>query len=399
MKISRIEVSIVNLPFVAPIRWSGGANADWTRLVIQMHTDDGLVGLGETLGGVVTKALIETEIAAMFLGENPFDLERILSKATFVPLYYGKCGYCAIAGLELAVWDLMGKATNLPLCRLIGGRLREEVPFAAYLYHRLAGPDGAGEIDTTDQVLAHARALVARHGFGTIKYKGGVKTPEEEIETLHALRAAFPAAKLRYDPQAIYSPATSLRIAKRIEALDLEYFEDPCWGNEAMARVRARTGVPLATNMCVIDLDGVATAVRLGSVDVILGDIFEWGGLTAMKKLQGACEVFQLNLNFHSAAEMGIGTAAYLHLAAAVPALPHALDTHILELAGDVVKPGVIGLSARGTMKVPEGPGLGVELDPDLLAAAIENHARQGDRSVYAEDAGRKGVIPVKSMF
>ena len=124
-------MSVVNVPFVAPIRWSGGANADWTRLVIQMHTDDGLLGLGETLGGEVTKALIETEIAAMFLGEDPFDLERILSKATFVPLYYGKCGHCAIAGLELARWDLMGKAVESP-SKLLGGRLREEIPFAGY---------------------------------------------------------------------------------------------------------------------------------------------------------------------------------------------------------------------------------------------------------------------------
>src|SRR6516225_2569053 len=345
MRISRIEVLVVNVPFVAPIRWSGGANADWTRLVIRMHTDDGLLGLGETLGGEVTKALIETEIAAMFLGENPFDLERILSKATFVPLYYGKCGHCAIAGLELACWDLMGKATGLPLCRLLGGRLREEIPFAAYLYHRLADGSGRGEIDTTEQMVAHARRLVAAHGFATIKYKGGVKTPEEEIETL-----------------------------------DLEYYEDPCWGAEGMARVRQRVGIPLATNMCVIDLDGVAVGLRLGSVDVVLGDIFEWGGIGQIKKLQGACEIFQLNLNFHSAGEVGIGTAAYLHLAASVQALPHALDTHLLELAGDVVKTGVIRLTEHGTMPVPTGPGLGVELDPDRLAVAVEAHARQGDR-------------------
>ena len=83
-----------------------------------------------------------------------------------------------------------------------------------------------------------------------------------------------------------------------------------------------------------------------------------------MKKLQGACEVFQLNLNFHSAGEMGIGTAAYLHLAASVQALPHALDTHILELAGDVVKPGVIRLTERGTMPVPTGPGLALSSTP-----------------------------------
>ncbi|HEY2892004.1 MAG TPA: enolase C-terminal domain-like protein [Dongiaceae bacterium] len=399
MKISRIEVTVVNVPFLAPIRWSGGANADWTRLIIQMHTDDGLCGLGETLGGTVTKALIETEIAAMFLGEDPFDLERILSKATFVPLYYGKCGHCAVAGLELACWDLMGKAVNKPLCQLLGGRLRQEIPFAAYLYYRNADEKGSGAIDSVADVIARAEDMVAAHGFGTLKYKGGVKEPEEEIETLFALREAFPAAKLRYDPQAIYSPATSIRIGKRIESLDLEYYEDPCWGNEGMARVRERVGIPLATNMCVIDLDGVAIGLRMKSIDVVLGDIFEWGGISKMKKLEAACDIFQLNLNFHSAGELGIGTAAYLHLAASVPALPHALDTHILELAGDVIQPGIIALSETGTMRVPSGPGLGVALDDDRFAAAAEAHLRQGDKSVYAEDAGRKGVIPVKSMY
>jgi glucarate dehydratase len=399
MKIARIEVTVVNVPFVAPIRWSGGANADWTRLIIRMHTDDGLCGLGETLGGTVTKALIETEIAAMFLGEDPFDLERILSKATFVPLYYGKCGHCAIAGLELACWDLMGKAVGKPLCQLLGGRLHDEIPFAGYLYYRNADREGRGAIDTTGDILARARAMVKDHGFDTLKYKGGVKAPEEEIEALFALRAAFPGAKLRYDPQTIYSPATSIRIGKRIEPLDLEYYEDPCWGHDGMARVRERVDIPLATNMCVIDLDGVALGVRMKSVDVILGDIFEWGGISKLKKLEGACEIFQLNLNFHSAGELGIGTAAYLHLAASVPALPHALDTHVLELAGDVIKDGVIALGPRGTMRVPSAPGLGVELDDDRFAAAAEAHLRHGDKSVYAEDAGRKGVIPVKSMY
>ena len=205
--------------------------------------------------------------------------------------------------------------------------------------------------------------------------------------------------KLRYDPQAIYSPATAIRIGNAIEALDLEYYEDPCWGNIAMARVRERVRIPLATNMCIIDLDSAAEGLTLGSADVILGDIFEWGGIGAMLKLKGVCEAFQVNLNYHSAGELGIATAAYLHVAAATPALPHALDTHATELAGDVVKPGVIGLTARGTMQVPDGPGLGVELDPDLFEAAAEAHRRAGDQSVYAEDLSRGGVIPVKSMW
>ncbi|MEX2650635.1 MAG: enolase C-terminal domain-like protein [Alphaproteobacteria bacterium] len=399
MRISSIAVTPVNVPFVAPIRWSGGANADWTRLIIEMRTDDGLVGLGETLGGGVTKALIDTEIAAMFLGEDPFDLARMLAKATFVPLYYGKCGYCAIAGLEVACWDLMGKATGRPVCQLLGGRLRDEIAFAAYLYYR--NPDRAGRnaIATRDDILAAARDTVARHGFTTIKYKGGVVGPEEEIATLRALRAAFPAAKLRYDPQAIYAPSTALRIGKAIEPLDLEYYEDPCWGNDAMARVRARVNIPFASNMATIDLDSTAEALRLGAVDVVLGDIFEWGGIGAIKKLQGVCEAFQIDLGLHSAGELGIATAAYLHLAASVPALPHAADTHALELAGDVIVPGVIGLTDHGTMTVPTGPGLGVALDPDRFAAAAEAYQRLGDQSVYAEDAARAGVIPVKSMM
>ena len=399
MKISRIKVTVVNVPFVAPIRWSGGANEDWTRLIVEMETDDGLVGLGETLGGTVAKALIDTEVAPMFLGENPFDIERMLGKATFVPLYYGKCGYCAIAGLEVACFDLMGKATGLPVCRLLGGRLREEIPFAAYIYHRNADREGKGRIDTLDEVIARAEELTSKHGFTTIKYKGGVKTPEEEIEILRALRARFPSAKLRYDPQAIYSPATAIRIGKAIEPLDLEYYEDPCWGNVAMARVRERVAIPMATNMCVIDLDSAAEGLALGSVDVILGDIFEWGGFTTMLKLKGACEMLQINLNYHSAGELGIATAAYLHLAAATPALPHALDTHATELVGDVVKPGVINLTDHGTMRVPTAAGLGVELDPDLLAAAAEAHAQLGDKSVFAEDAARAGTIPVKSVL
>jgi glucarate dehydratase len=190
----------------------------------------------------------------------------------------------------------------------------------------------------------------------------------------------------------------SLRIANRIAPLDLEYLEDPCWGHEGMARVRERCAVPLATNMCVVDLDGVAVGLRMRSVDVVLGDLFEWGGISQIRKLQGACEIFQLNLNFHSAAEFGIGTAAYLHLAAATTALPHALDTHAVELVGDIVGDGSIALTEHGTMRVPTGPGLGVELDPEKLAAAAEAYRRQGERSIYAEDAGRNGVIPVMSM-
>src|SRR5207245_5611995 len=130
--------------------------------------------------------------AAMFLWEDPFDVERILTKATFVPLYYGKCGYCAVAGLELACWDLMGKAVGRPLCQLLGGRLREEIPFANYLYYRNANARGEGEIADLDALLAYTRQTQARHAFPALKLKGGVLAPEEELETMRALRGEYP---------------------------------------------------------------------------------------------------------------------------------------------------------------------------------------------------------------
>jgi len=398
MRIGRVKVTVVNVPFVAPLRWAGGVEDGWSRCIVEMETDDGLIGLGETLGGSTTKAIIQ-EIAPSFVGEDPFETDKIMSKSLFVPFYYGKAGYCAMAALEMACWDLKGKSVGRPLCELLGGKMRDEVPFASYIFYRHAGKNGEGQVSNPDEVVSYTTELHKRYDFPSIKFKGGVLPPEDEVEALQALRKAFPKHKLRYDPNAVLSAATSIRIGKIIEPLNLEYYEDPCWGNEAMSRVRAQVAIPMATNMCVMDLDQLAQGIRMGSVDIILGDIHEWGGISNTKKLQATCEVFQMGFNLHSGGELGISTAAYLHLGATVPGLPHALDSHLHQQAGDIVKEGVIGYTERGTMIVPKGPGLGVELDPDKFGAAAESHLRQGDISIYAEDAAKHGVPPVKSQW
>jgi glucarate dehydratase len=399
VKISRIKTTVVNIPFVAPLRWAGGVEDGWSRCIVEMETDNGLVGLGETLGGLPTKMIIDGDLAPMFLGEDPFATEKMLAKSLFVPFYYGKAGLCAAAALEMACWDLKGKAIGRPLCDLLGGRMRDEVQFASYIFYRHPDKNGEGGVANTDQVVAYTRDLHGRFDFPAIKFKGGVFLPEEELDALRALRKAFPDKKLRYDSNAVLSAATSIRLGKLMEPLDIEYYEDPCWGNEAMSRVRERVDIPFATNMCVMDLDQLAQGLRLGSVDIILGDIHEWGGISNTKKLQATCEVFQLGFNLHSGGELGISTAAYLHFAASVPALPHALDSHMHQQASDIVKEGVIGYTPRGTMQVPTGPGLGVELDPEKFALAAEAHRRSGDISIYAEDNASHGKPPVKSQW
>src|ERR1700722_20278777 len=131
MKILAVKTTVVNVLFVAPLRWSGGVEDGWSRCVVEMTTDAGVVGLGETLGGDVTKLLIDTNVAPMFVGEDPHNLEKILDKTLFVPFYFGKAGLCAIAALEMVCWDIKGKLADLPLCYLLGGRLRDEVAFAS----------------------------------------------------------------------------------------------------------------------------------------------------------------------------------------------------------------------------------------------------------------------------
>ena len=134
-------------------------------------------GIGETQGGEPTLVQLRA-IQEYFLGEDPFDLEHILKKTWWVPFYHGTTGRLAISGLEMCCWDLMGKAAGRPVCQLLGGKLRTEIPFAAYIFYRHRAADGRGGETTPEEIVEHTRDLVTRYGFASIKLKGGVLQPE-----------------------------------------------------------------------------------------------------------------------------------------------------------------------------------------------------------------------------
>ncbi len=383
MKIKSIKATKINIPMVAPLRWSGGVEKGWTRTIVQVESDDGLIGLGETIGGQNVLHLIH-ELTPWWIGEDPFDLEKMVRKTLFVPFYYGISGRSAVAALDMACWDLMGKAIGRPVCQLLGGKVRTRIPVIAYLFYRQRGPDGVGGETTPEEMVAHTRDLINNYGSQTIKFKGGVFPPEQEFETLVALREAFPKHRLRFDPNAIWSVETSIRFGMKMLPLDLEYYEDPTWGAEAMARVRKDVPIPSATNMCVIGLDSVPEALRLHSVDVILGDCHEWGGILAVRKLAGLCEALKIGLNLHSGGEFGISTAAYLHIAASLPTLPYAIDSHYHHQTDDIIARPFRYVD--GCMDLPEGPGLGVELDHDKFTKYARHNERYGDYAIYERD-------------
>jgi glucarate dehydratase len=345
------------------------------RTNVKLVTNEGIVGLGETYGGGQMTSALE-HARATIIGEDPFHLPRLRLKIGNARTF---------AAIEMACLDAMGKATSRPVCDLLGGKVRDRVPFSAYLFYRLAGPDGQGAVTTPQAMLGEAEEFVRRYGFRSLKLKGGVYPPQVDIESLRLMRQRFDAGyELRVDPNCIWSVETSIRVCNKLKELDMEYVEDPTENMAGMATVRRTTGMPLATNHCVVNFEQIPAAVQMGAVDVVLSDIHYWGGLSGCLRLAEICATFGLGVGMHSNSHLGISMAAMTHLAAVVPNLLHACDTHYPWLEEDVI----VGEGFRfqeGSLEAPAGPGLGVELDEAKLSRFADFYR---NRAMQARDDG-----------
>ena len=187
------------------------------RSIVRLTTDDGCVGWGETYGGEDILRKLQGA-ASLVKGLDPALFNRLRILINNPPVF---------AAYETAMLDLLGKAGGRPVCDVLGGKVRDTVPYSAYLFYKYAGDDEWGEAMSPEQLVAQAETFVERYGFETLKLKGGVLPPEAEAETMRQLRERFPQHQLRIDPNAIWSVETSIRFAGWVEDLDLEYYEDP----------------------------------------------------------------------------------------------------------------------------------------------------------------------------
>ncbi len=366
------------------------------RAVLEMTTEDGVVGLGETYGdqGHLERLV---RVAERLAGVDVFDTAAIARRCvaslsgSVGADRHGLTGQITATGtalrvfssFEVACLDAQGKLLGRPVSDLLGGVVRSRVPYSAYLFYKWAGhpgaaPDRYGEALDPAGIVAQARTMVASYGFSAIKLKGGVFDPHEEIEAIRALREAFPELPLRLDPNAAWTVPTAIAVGRELEGV-LEYLEDPTPGIAGMAAVAREVPMPLATNMCVVGFEDIAEAVRDRAVGVILSDHHYWGGLRESQSLARICSTFDLGLSMHSNSHLGISLAAMTHLASAVPNLTYALDTHWPWKDEDVIVPGVLSF-VDGAVEVPTGPGLGVELDRDALARLHEQYLACGLR-------------------
>jgi glucarate dehydratase len=394
MKIIDIRATPVTVPLEAPLRHANGCHwGRFVRTIIEVETDEGIIGLGEMGGGGETAVAGVQGLKAYLLGHDPANLEkmRFLIANPTASLYNNRTQI--LAALEFACLDILGQKWGVPVHQIIGGKVRDRVPFASYLFFRYANPrDGSGEVRTCDQLVAHAIELKEKHGFTAHKLKGGVFSPGYELECYRAVANALPGDSFRFDPNGVWSTEQAIWFGQQIEGLNNDYLEDPVFGLHGMRRTREKVRMPLATNTVVVGFEQLAANILETAVDVILLDTTFWGGIRPCVKAAGICEAFQLGVAVHSSGELGIQLATMLHLGAVLPNLSFSADAHYHHLVDDVIVGGKMHYCG-GTIAVPTAPGLGVKLDRDRMGEYHEMFLRLGGYP-YDQDPLRPGWTP-----
>ncbi len=395
MRIQDIRATTVTVPLEAPLRHANGCHwGRFVRTIVEIETDNGLIGLGEMGGGGESAEAVFRAMKGYLVGHDPARLEEMRFRIAnpTASLYNNRTQ--VLAALEFACLDILGQAWGVPVSEILGGRLRDRVPFAAYCFFRYANPKtGLGEVRIIDQLIEHAHDLNQRYGFQTFKLKAGIFPPDYELEAYRSLASAFPHETMRFDPNAVWSTEQAIRFGQAIEGLRNDYLEDPVFGLNGMRRTREMVRVPLATNTVVVNFEQLATNVLDTAVDVVLLDTTFWGGIRACVKAAAVCETFQIGVAVHSSGELGIQLATMLHLGAVLPNLSFAADAHYHHLTDDIIEGGLLQYE-DGAIRVPKGPGLGVKLDREKLREYSELYRRLGGYP-YDQDPARPGWAPL----
>ncbi len=347
------------------------------RTLIEIETDDGVIGLGETLGAEDVFRLV-AGIAKGLIGASPFDRRSMARR--YARIIYenrnGRNGWQAFAGLEVACHDIIGKSLNLSLADWLGStasvrslRVVSLIPTA--ILDRVVPREELhsvfADLRNTERVARHALRLHEVHGITCFKYKSSGIGLKWDVAAIRALREALgPAVEIRFDPNAAYDAAAALTVCRALESFGLCWLEDPTDGIEGLARLRARLATPIATNMAVVQFDHLAPAARQRAIDVALGDTLHWGGVEGLRDLAAACDALRISLANHAFYECGVAAAANLQVAIGLGLTRYAHDQAHDGLISDLLTDDVLAIR-NGRVTLPNGTGLGVTLDADRV--------------------------------
>lgn len=380
MKITDILIHKVNLPLTTGYRWASGVYFGATKGIVEVHTDEGIIGWGE-VPTVEQADIIANEFTPRLRGVDPSNIDdcarRCLPEIRTLLNTHDSGLVKAFGGLELALWDIKGKSLNLPVYALFGGPVRQEIGFSEYFALRV--PNGTEPGDSTPlEVARYCARMREQHGSTIFEGKVGVLDLDTEIVMVKEVRAAIgPDATLRLDANNSWPLNTARRALARLEPFDIANIEDPTLTYHDMAKLRQHSAIPFSSH-----LPNLRLAVELGVPDTFVLNVMTLGGLRETMKFISACELMGVGFWFYSG-ETAVGTAAYMQLAASIPYLSQPGQSLFRWYADDVTAKLIQPHANR--VSIPDGPGLGVTIDPKALARCKERYEREGVISQLGE--------------
>lgn len=385
MKIVDVTATPVNIPLKAGYRWSVGILTGFPKTIVEVKTDAGITGVGETPSDTHA-AIINGSLGPTLKGKDPFDIMDC--ETSCVPEWRSALNMAdastarAFGGVEIALWDIKGKALSIPIYEILGGQVRSEVSFSEYFSYRMCSDGTPGEQSIKD-IVDYCIQQNRTHGSTFFEGKVGHNTPSQDLEMISALRKEFgDEITIRLDANYGWSPATASRMLRELEPLNIQSIEDPVFGFENMARLRRNTSIPFSTH----EID-VPHAVASGAPDSFVANIAALGGIRDTLRIAHACDVMGLDFWFYSG-DAGIMTAAYLQVAAAIPSIrgPHQSLGRWQSM--DVIDEDLLN-PQNGVVPVPQRPGLGVTLNQESLATCHEHYVHNGPCKRFMNPEGR----------
>ncbi|HEX2111553.1 MAG TPA: mandelate racemase/muconate lactonizing enzyme family protein [Gaiellaceae bacterium] len=374
-RIARLEAWPVNVPLEAPYAMAPGFVAGIHRTVVRLTTEDGVIGLGEA-SAPEDAGDLRGDLGQRLLGRDTDELRAELDQRER-PLAEHRTDAKVLvrnplAGVEIALWDVAAREVGVPVHELLGGACRHEIPFTEYFAYR------EGREQTAVEVAAYCARMVEEHGSPAFEGKVAVRSLEDDVRLAREVRAAIgPGRVLRLDANMGWRRETARRAVGLLEPLDIANVEEPVAGFEAMADVRRDSAIPFSAHTPDVEL-----AATLGAPDALVVGLGFAGGIAGTRRLIADCEERGVGFWFYSG-DLGIATAAYLHIAAATPYLSLPSQSLLRWTTEDVVVGGPFS-PERGVVAVPSGPGLGVDLDERALLRAVERFSREGAYDFYA---------------
>ena len=368
IRITGLRLTPLFLAFKQPYHWAGRVDHGSAVVLVEGETDAGITGIGESTASLAAEGTVAAlqAVEPLFMGQPVHEVTRLCHEARHLGTFNHTPWHAdfVLAGFEMALWDIVGKAAGQPVHRLLGGAVRDEVDYFGFV-----------QGDTTEELLEDARELAAA-GYGVIYLKVG-RGDAADVANTAAVREAIGGRRLRLDPNCAWSVPDAIRMIHRLEPFDIDWVEQPTTllSVSAMRQVREAVNVPIAADQSVFTPADVYDICRQRAADAVVLSPHEAGGLLAFGRAAAIAEAAGVPVCLHGQGVSGLTDAAQHHLGLCTANLTEGNQIMHQLLREDIIASPDL-TPVNGKIAAFAAPGLGVELDRDAVARAAERYAK-----------------------